>query len=46
MKEIHIFTSPISQTSTVVLGEEQEPSESELHPVMDAFQKDIMMWSK
>ena len=46
MKEIHIITSPISQTSTVVLGQEQEPSVSELHPVMDAFQQDIMMWSK
>jgi hypothetical protein len=30
MKEIHIITNPISQTSTVVLGEEQEPSVSEL----------------
>jgi hypothetical protein len=29
MKEIHIITNPISQTSTVVLGEEQEPSVSE-----------------
>ena len=35
MKEIHIITNPISQTSTVVLGEEQEPSVSELQSSSD-----------
>ena len=35
MKEIHIITSPISQTSTVVLGQEQEPSVSELQSSSD-----------
>jgi hypothetical protein len=35
MKEIHIITSPISQTSTVVLGEEQEPSVNELQSSSD-----------
>jgi hypothetical protein len=35
MKEIHIITSPISQTSTVLLVEEQEPSISELQSSSD-----------
>jgi hypothetical protein len=35
MKEIHIITSPISQTSTVLLGEEQEPSVTEVQTSSD-----------
>jgi hypothetical protein len=35
MKEIHIITNPISQTSAVVLGEEQEPSVSENQSSID-----------
>ena len=35
MKEIHIITSPISQTSTVLLGEEQEPSVIEVQAPSD-----------
>jgi hypothetical protein len=35
MKEIHIITSPISQTSTVLLGEEQEPSVIEVKTSSD-----------
>jgi len=35
MKEIHIITNLISQTSTVVLGEEQEPSVSENQSSID-----------
>ena len=35
MKEIHIITSPISQTPTFLLGEEQEPSITELQTSSD-----------
>jgi hypothetical protein len=35
MKEIHIITSPISQTPTFLLGEEQKPSITELQTSSD-----------
>jgi hypothetical protein len=35
IKEIHIITSPISQTSTVLLGEEEQPSVIEVQTSSD-----------